>query len=102
MFRGMDMNDKKISGEITGGEISGKEMIGTTVNNTSEETTGTNRTGNSMPSKKKFPIGWLLLVAALSFLLGHFWSYVPFVRGIVSLFVLSRILTGTAPGAFLL
>jgi len=29
-------------------------------------------------------------VAALSFFLGHFWSYVPVVRGIVSLFVISK------------
>lgn len=80
MFRGMDMNGNKMSGEITGKESSGSKTTGT----------------------KKFPIGWLLPVAALSFLVGHFWSYLPVVHGIVSLFVLSKVLTGTAPGAFLL
>jgi hypothetical protein len=60
------------------------------------------KTGKSMNGKRKFPIGWLLPVAALSFFLGHFWSYFPVVRGIVSLFALSKILTGTIPGAFLL
>ena len=58
--------------------------------------------GRNVNGKKKFPIGWLLPVAALTFFLGHFWSYIPVVRGVVSLFVVSKILTGTAPGAFLL
>lgn len=61
-----------------------------------------NKSGKNMNGKKKFPIGWLLPVAVLSFFLGHFWSYIPVVRGIFSLFVLAKILTGTAPGAFLL
>jgi hypothetical protein len=60
------------------------------------------KSSKNLNGKRKFPIGWLLPVAALSFFLGHFWSYIPVVRGIVSLFVLSKILTGTAPGAFLL
>jgi len=60
------------------------------------------KSGKNMHGKKKFPIGWFLPVAALGLFLGHFWSYAPVVRGIVSLFVLSKILTGTAPGAFLL
>jgi len=46
--------------------------------------------GKNINGKKKFPMGWLVLVAALSFFLGHFWSYVPVVRGIVSLFVISK------------
>lgn len=58
--------------------------------------------GKNMNAKKKFPIGWLLPVAALSFFLGHFWSYIPVLRGIVSLFALSKTLMGTTPGAFLL
>jgi hypothetical protein len=60
------------------------------------------KSGKNTNGKKKFPIGWILPVAALTFFLGHFWSYIPVVRGVVSLFVLSKILTGTAPGAFLL
>lgn len=62
---------------------------------------GTKR-GKNLNGKRKFPMGWLLPVAALSFFLGHFWSYIPVVRGIVSLFALSKILTGTTPGTFLL
>ena len=60
------------------------------------------KSGKNMNGKKKFPIGWLLPVVALSFFLSHFWSYIPVVRAIVSLFVLSKIVTGTTPGAFLL
>jgi len=60
------------------------------------------KSGRNMNGKKRFPIGWILPVAALTFFLGHFWSYIPVVRGVVSLFVVSKILTGTAPGAFLL
>jgi len=46
--------------------------------------------GKNINGKKKFPMGWLVPVAALSFFLGHFWSYVPVVRGIISLFVISK------------
>ncbi len=51
---------------------------------------GMDMNGKNINGKKKFPMGWLVLVAALSFFLGHFWSYVPVVRGIVSLFVISK------------
>ena len=60
----------------------------------SGEMKGKKTTGQNIASKKKFPIGWLLSVAALSFFLGHFWSYIPVVRGIVSLFVFSKFLAG--------
>ena len=65
MSRGMDMNGKNIN--------------------------GTNTTGKN---KKKFPLGWLLPVAALSLFLGLFCSYIPAFHGIVSLFVFSRFLAG--------
>jgi hypothetical protein len=55
-----------------------------------------------MNGKRKFPIGWLLLVAALSFFLGHFWSYLPVFHGIVSLFVFSKFLAGLGGTHFLL
>jgi hypothetical protein len=55
-----------------------------------------------MNGKRKFPIGWLLLVAAWSFFLGHFWSYLPVFHGIVSLFVFSKFLAGLGGTHFLL
>jgi hypothetical protein len=55
-----------------------------------------------MNGKKKFPMGWLLLVAALSFFVSHFWSYIPVVRGIVSLLVFSKFLAGLTGTHFLL
>jgi hypothetical protein len=58
--------------------------------------------GMDMNAKKKFPMGWLLLVAALSFFVSHFWSYIPVVRGIVSLFVFSHFLAGLTGTHFLL
>ena len=63
---------------------------------------GMDMNSKNMTSKKKFPIAWLLPVAALSFFLGHFWSYIPVVRGIVSLFVFSRFLAGLCGTHFLL
>ena len=60
------------------------------------------KSGKNTNGKKKFPIGWLLPVAALSFFLGHFWSYIPGVRGIVSLFVFSKFLAGLCGTHFLL
>jgi len=73
------MNDNnKMSGEIFGQLMSG-------------EIVGNGTTGRRVTGKRKFAIGWLLPVAALSFFLGHFWSYLPVVRGIVSLFVISKI-----------
>ncbi len=89
MFRGMDMNGNKMSGEMIGQKMSG-------------ETAGNETTGGRITGKKKFPIGWLLTVAALSFFLGHFWSYVPVARGIVSLFVFSKFLAGLSGTHFLL
>ncbi|HEY6946488.1 MAG TPA: hypothetical protein VI431_15220 [Candidatus Acidoferrum sp.] len=100
------MNGKQMSGEITGREMSGRKMTDANITSDSEQApvpparaTQVERVGSV---KKKSPIGWLFPVAALGFFLGHFWSYVPVVRGIVSLFVVSKILTGSAPGAFLL
>jgi hypothetical protein len=81
----MDMNGKKMSGEVVG-----------------KKTTGVNMTGNSVPGNKKFPIGWLVPVGALSFFLGHLWSYVPVFRGIVSLVAFSRFLAGLSGAHFLL
>ena len=52
-----------------------------------------------MNAKKKFLIVWLLLMVALSFFLGHFWSYTVYTvyalekavaLGIVPLFVFSK------------
>jgi len=47
-----------------------------------------------MNAKKKFPMGWLLLLASLSFFVSHFWSYIPVVRGIISLLVFSNFVAG--------
>ena len=44
--------------------------------------------------KRKFPIGWFLPVAAFAFFVGHFWSYIPVVHGIISLFVFSQFFAG--------
>jgi hypothetical protein len=81
----MDMNSEKMSGEIV-----------------SKKTIGANMTGNGMPAKKKFPIGLLVPVAALVLFLGHFWTYLPVVRGIFSLFVFSKFLAGLSGTHFLL
>ena len=70
------MNASKMSSEMTGQKMSGE--------------IGGNETTGRRTVSKKFPIGWLLPVAALSFFLGHFWSYLPVARGIVSLFVISK------------
>lgn len=58
--------------------------------------------GKNMNGKKKFPMGWLLPVAALSLFLGHFWSHMPVFHGIVSLFVFSKFLAGLSGTHFLL
>lgn len=55
----------------------------------------------NMTDKKKFPMGWVFLVAAVSLFLGHFWNYLPVVRGIVGLFVVSKFFMGMT-GAHLL
>jgi hypothetical protein len=93
----MDMNGKQMSGrKMTDANMTGNAM---------RAQVSPPRAAQVEPAglgRKRFPIGWLLPVAALSFFLGHFWSYIPVVRGIVWLFLLSKILTGTAPGAFLL
>ncbi len=81
MFRGMDMNGNKMSGEMNGQNMSVE---------TADKTQSGEKSGKEMSRKKKFPIGWLVPVAALTFFLGHFWSYVPVIRGIVSLFVISK------------
>lgn len=78
MFRGMDMNGKNTN--VTGEIIASKTISG----------------------KKKFPIGWLLPVAVLSFFLAQFWSFEPVFRGIVSLFVFSKFLAGLCGTHFLL
>ncbi|HEV2195181.1 MAG TPA: hypothetical protein VGR55_06345 [Candidatus Acidoferrum sp.] len=57
--------------------------------------------GRNVNGKKKFSIGWLLPVAALSLFLGHFWSYIPAFHGIVSLFVFSKFLAGLCGTPFL-
>lgn len=43
--------------------------------------------------KKRFPMGWLFLMAVVILFLGLFWNYLP-VGGIVSLFVFSKFLAG--------
>jgi len=94
---GRTLNGKEVSGEMSGKHI--KEVFG-------RETTDDNVIGNIIPAqvpptratqvertdsgKKKFPFGWLLPVAPLSFFVGYFWSYLPVVHGIVSLFVISK------------
>jgi len=78
-MNGNKMSGKKVSGEIAGNETSGGEIIG----------------------KKKFPIAWLLPVAVLSFFIGQVWSYLPVIRGIVSLLLFSKFLAGLS-GAHLL
>ena len=93
MFRGMDMNGKKMSGEMTG-EITGE--------NTAEKMTDENPAAGKVNRKKKFPIGWFFLVAVVSLFLGHFWNYVPVVRGIVGLFAVSKFFLGMAGGHLLL
>lgn len=94
----MDMNGKQMSGEITGREMSDRKMTDANLTSDSKQApvsparaTQVERVGSVM---KKFPVGWLLPVAALGFFLGHFWSYIPGFRGIVSLFVFSKFLAG--------
>ena len=61
-----------------------------------------------MNGKKKFLIMALLLVVALSVLLGHFWSYTvcgfgkAFTAGLVLLLVFSKFLAGITGVHFLL
>ena len=45
-------------------------------------------------NKKKFPMGWLFLAFSVSLFLGQFWNYMPVVRGIVGLFVVSKFFVG--------
>jgi hypothetical protein len=83
----MDMKANKISGEIVSNKTIGRTIAGMLGR---EKHAGAESGKSEMTGKKKFPIGWLLAVAALSFFLGLFWSYIPVVRGIVSLFVISK------------
>lgn len=78
MFRGMDMNGKNTN--VTREKVASNKIAG----------------------KEKFPIGWLLPVAVLSFFLAQVWSYAPVFRGIVSLFVFSKFLAGLWGTHFLL
>ncbi len=61
-----------------------------------------------MNAKKKFLIVWLLLMATLSFFLGHFWSYTVYllqkavVVGIVPSFVFAKFIAGITGVSFLL
>jgi hypothetical protein len=61
-----------------------------------------------MNAKKKFLIAGLLLMAILSFFLGHFWSYTicvlqkAVVVGVVPFFVSSKFLAGITGIRFLL
>ena len=55
---------------------------------------GMDMNGKSTTYKKKFPMGWLFLVATVSLFLGVIWNYMPAARGIVSLFVFSKFLAG--------
>ena len=61
-----------------------------------------------MNGKKKFPISSLLLVVALSFFLGHFWSYTvcalgkAVAPGLVELLVFLKFLAGITGMHFLL
>lgn len=97
MFRGMDMNDKNMSGEMAGKIITDKNA-----KNTGEKMMDTNRTGSGLLRRKKFPMGWLLPVAVLSFFLAQVWSFAPVFRGIVSVFVFSKFLAGLCGTHFLL
>ena len=64
--------------------------------------------GMDMNGKKKFLIIALLFVVALSFFLGHFWSYTVYALGkavapgLVELLVFIRFLTGITGMHFLL
>lgn len=78
---------------MNGNKMSG-EMAGKNSDNTAEKMTDKNPAGGNISRKKKFPIGWLLVVAAVSLFLGLFWNYVPVVRGIVGLFVVSKFFMG--------
>ena len=101
------MQDKNAIDDSMPGKVAAATNIG-----------AVNMTGNKMPpqvllpraaqvdrassGKKKFPIGWLLPVAVLSFFLAQVWSYAPVFRGIVSLFVFSKFLVGLCGAHFLL
>jgi hypothetical protein len=94
----MDMNGNKMSGRtLNGKEVFGRETTGDKVMLPRARQVELTDLG-----KKKFPFGWLLPVAALSFFVGHFWSYLPVVHGIVSLFVFSKYLAGLSGTHFLL
>ena len=93
------MNDKNMSGEMVGKKITGENRNNMQVQVPKRRAKQAERAGSE---RKRFPIGWLLPVVALGFFLGHFWSYVPVVRGIVPLLVFSKFFGGLSGTHFLL
>jgi len=83
------MNGNKKSGKKSSTETP-REMAGKKTFGREKQAGAESLAKGGMTGKKKFPFAWLLPLAGLSVFFGHFWSYVPVVRGIVSLFVISK------------